>query len=60
MAHPNRPVVALMGDGAAVTDDNLRGVHINGSDYVGLASLFDGHDERLTDPAQLCAALSEA
>lgn len=44
-------------DGVAVTDDNLRGVHINGPDYAELAPLFDGYGERVEDPAELHAAL---
>ena len=44
-------------DGVAVTDDNLRGVHINGPDYAQLAPLFNGHGERVEDPGQLHGAL---
>jgi len=44
-------------DGVAVSDDNLRGVHINGPDYAELAPLFDGHGERVEDPAELHGAL---
>jgi acetolactate synthase-1/2/3 large subunit len=47
-------------DGVAVTDDNLRGVHINGPDYAELAPLFDGHGERIEDPAELHGALERA
>jgi len=44
-------------DGVAVTDDNLRGVHINGPDYAQLAPMFDGYGERVEDSGELAAAL---
>ncbi len=47
-------------DGVAVSDDNLRGVQISGPDYAELAPLFDGHGERVEDPAELHGTLGGA
>ena len=47
-------------DGAAVTTDTHYGVHINGPDYADIAQLFDGHGEKVEDPARLAGAIEDA